>query len=235
MKKNILPMRRTPLNRRSKTPKCKECKQKFTPLGSELFCSDGCRDSFTQKAIAKANKNREKAIKKAQAESKREIKAMAEKAKTHGEWEEHLEGITREITRLIDKGWNCISCTRPVGGYPFHASHYHSVGANNSLRYNLFNQFLSCSQCNTHLSGNITGYDEGLLSLFGAEIQQYVKFEIVRTYPLIKLSIEEIKEKIKAANAVRNELKKADSVYSKEERISLRRKYNEQIGIYSLT
>lgn len=226
-------MNRTPLNRRSRTPKCKTCKTKFEPKHLyDFFCSDNCLSEFAKKAAEKARKARERAVKKAEKESKAELKALKEKNKSHGEWEQHLEDKTREIVRLLDKGWDCISCGRPKSNFPFHASHRHAVGGNNSIRYNLFNQFLSCSQCNVHRSGNPDGYDAGLKSTFGEKILEYVKFTIVRENPIVKLSIPEIKEKIEICNQIIRELKAADKFFTAEERIEYRREYNNRIGIY---
>lgn len=206
--------------------KAKGCRNRFKPTNNyQKWCSDECREVVAKMVY-------EDTLKRIEKKNKAEIKALKDKNKTHGEWEEHLEGKTREIVRLIDKGWDCISCGRPKSSFPFHASHRHAKGGNNSIRYHLFNQFLSCSQCNTHKSGNPDGYDEGLKHTFGEEILEYVKYTIVRENPLIKLSIPELKEKIEIANEIIRELKAADTVFTAQERIELRKEYNKRLNIY---
>ncbi len=228
------------------TRKCRDCKTKFD-IPSENpfaeFCSDRCRQSFTEKAIAKARsnqeRNRKKLVKEASDRSRHEIKRLKEKGLTHGDYENMLQKEINTIVRLIDYGANCISCNRPIStvGYKMtgkpQASHRHSVGSNNSIRFMLFNNFVGCYRCNVQYAGNPDGYDKGLEATFGKEVAEYVKYEIVRLYPIIKLSIPELKDKIAAAKEIVKELKSVGNTYSVQDRLELRREYDVRIGIYA--
>lgn len=52
-------------------------------------------------------------------------------------------------------------------------------------------------------------------------------------YKLIKLSQEDLKDKIKIARQIVKELQKADLTYPANVRLELRKKYNERLGIYN--
>jgi endogenous inhibitor of DNA gyrase (YacG/DUF329 family) len=217
--------------------KCKICKNKFTiPTDKPFaeFCSEECKEAAFVKAMDKYKANQERAIKKAVRQAKAEVKEMALKNKSHGEWENNLETVVREIVRLIDKSWPCIACTRPVGGFPFHASHRHSVGSNNSIRYHLFNIFNCCNQCNTHFNGNYDGYDAGVKATFGEDMLENILYTIVRENPFVKMSIPVLQEKIVICKEIVKELKAADTVFSVTQRIELREEYQKRIGIYTI-
>lgn len=78
--------------------------------------------------------------------------------------------------RERDKGNPCISCGKPDNGqHQRHASHYRSVGACSSLRYDERNVHASCSVCNNHLSGNVASYRICLVEQFGIEIVEWIE------------------------------------------------------------
>ena len=160
---------------------------------------------------------------------RKEGKEIKEKLKTHGEWENDLQPLINHIARLIDNNQPCISCGgtgKPQGG------HYHSIGANNPLRFNLHNVSIQDYYCNVKKGSNKTGYNLGLIKIYGKEYQEYVEYDIVRMYPKIKLSIPELKEIIKIARVIIKELKKLDNTYPPEKRIELKRKYNIELGMF---
>ena len=177
-------------------------------------------------------KNNPKIVKKVERDSfnswKKEVK---EKHKTHGDYESLLQDNINLIVRLIDYGHPCIShdgmCKKENAG------HYHAIGGNNSIRFHLFNNWKQCEHCNSYQSSNRSGYDKGLKALFGFDFWLYVNEGIVRDYPYIKLSIPELKEKIAIARQIIKELESDKQVYSVQERIDLRRRYNERIGVYT--
>lgn len=200
--------------RKLKEKKCAVCGTAFTPYNSlAKVCGVKCSIEFGRK---KAWEN--------------EKKEREERLKTHSDRENELQPVINEICRLIDKGTVCISCLKPPKKN--NAGHRFSVNSNNSLRFNLFNVHSQDNYCNESLSGNPDGYDEGLISMYGKDYYEYVKFELKRLYPQVKLTAIELMEKRAIAMKIRNELKKADKVYSPSERIALRNKINEQIGIY---
>ena len=138
-----------------------------------------------------------------------------------------LQKEVNKIVRLIDIEKGCISCSH---GWtePFtrkaDAGHFHSIGSNASLRFNLYNIFKQCSICNTHLSGNIKGYRNGLIDHYDFYILDHVETEIVEKYQYIKLSIDDLKECIKKARQIIRDIEKGRD-YS-------RSKVNEVLGIY---
>ena len=183
-------------------------------------CSVAC-------AIEDGKRNAVKEAKKAWSIEKKE---RLEKLKSHGDYENELQPLVNKIARLIDKDQPCISCgkmaKKPQGGHRF------SVGSNNSIRFNLHNISIQCFRCNSELSGNPDGYDEGLVNVYGKDYFEYIKFELKKAYPLVKLSVPELMAARAKAMKVVKELEKTDEVYLPERRIELRTELNKQIGIY---
>ncbi len=203
--------------RKLKDKKCAVCGTAFTPFNSlAKVCSVKCSAEYGRKKAWESEK-----------------KERIEKLKTHGEREDELQTVVNEIVLLIDKGLNCISCGAKVSyDNRANAGHRFAVGGNNTLRFNLHNIFSQNVCCNKWKNGNPDGYDEGLISMYGKDYYEYVKFELKRLYPQVKLTAIELMEKRAIAMKIRNELKKAGKVYSPSERIELRNRINEQIGIY---
>lgn len=199
--------------------KCSICKEKFEPRFSSL--QKTCEKPECVLANHKASKE------KAWAKEKKERK---ENLMTHGDWENMLQVEMNKIARLIDKDHPCMSCQgrtlKPQGG------HLRSVGSASNIRFHLENIWLQCYSCNEEKSGNVNGYDDGLIKTFGKEYHEHVKFEIMRTNQSIKLSIPELKEAITEARKIVRELEKTGLVYPNEMRIALRKSYNKRLGIY---
>lgn len=209
-----------------KDKKCKECGKLFTPNRPlQQVCSPIC-------AMSMANKKVKKEVVKAALVEKREWKEkkrdLKDKIKTHANWMKELEHLINHIVRIIDYGNPCISCGR--NGKP-QAGHYHSVGSNAQIRFHLDNIHIQDYYCNVHLSANKTGYNEGLINTFGKEYQEYIEFDLVKMYPTLKLTIPELKEKIKICRNIIKELPEG-KVYKVNERIEIRKQLNERIGIY---
>ena len=206
---------------RTKEKKCKQCGNKFSPRNSfQKTCSVECAIEFGKKEVVKETK-------KAWGIEK---KQRLEKLKSHGDYENELQPIVNKIARLIDKDQPCISCgkipKKPQGGHRF------SVGSNNSIRFNLHNIGIQCFKCNSELSGNPDGYDEGLVKVYGKDYFEYIKFELKLAYPIVKLTIPELITARAKAMEIVKELEKSDKVYSSPQRIELRMFLNHRIGIY---
>jgi len=93
--------------------------------------------------------------------------------------------------RARDKGNPCISCDKPDNGsHQRHASHFRSVGACSSLRFNEKNIYASCQQCNTTKSGNLIEYRIRLVKKVGAEEVEWLESHNTIT----RYSIDELKE-----------------------------------------
>jgi hypothetical protein len=198
--------------------KCKVCENKYEVDPYKPFigwCSVDCGYKYQQ--ILKSKKE------------KKELSTMREKIKGLPEFKKDLEKEINHIIRLIDKGCKCISCNAKGNS----AGHYHSVGANGSLRYNLHNLHIQEYSCNGEKGANIVKYGQGLIEIYSKEYKEYIEYDLVSLYPTIKLSISEIKDAITKAKNVVKILKTEDKEYNPEERLQRRTFFNKIIGIYN--
>lgn len=192
---------------------CRSCKDEYIPLyRNGIKMSNFCIKCLSEKGKKKIDKDR-----------KDSIKGLPE-------FKKDLETQINTIIRLIDKGLNCISCNSKGNS----AGHFHSVNSNGSLRYNLHNLHLQEYSCNGEKGGNIIKYGQGLINIYGKEYKEYVEYDLVRLYPTIKLTIEELKEAIGKAKNVVKILKTEDKEYNPEERLQRRTFFNKIIGIYNI-
>lgn len=211
------------MQKQIKPKKCKNptCGKSFVP---KQFNQQACNYSC---AIAVAKIKTAAKVKK---ENALEKSILKEKLRDIPELKKELEKEINAICRLIDLKSGCISCgghTTPSGG------HYHSVGANGSIRFNLDNIHLQDYGCNGEKGGNIHKYDLGLIERYGKDYWEYVKFDLVAKYPVLKMAKFEYDEKISIARGIVKWLKLQNKTYDSKERISLREKYNCEIGIYN--
>lgn len=131
------------------------------------------------------------------------------------------------IVRTLDRGHRCISSNRKLG-LKFDAGHLYSVGSNPQIRFHLFNIWAQSVHDNQWKSGNPLEFVKGLELNFGKEISEYC--EGLKQNFTLKLSKEEIKEKIIIANDIAKNLKKRP--YTQKERLDLRKEFNKKLGIY---
>ena len=191
-------MRNKPL----KQHKCKECGEYYTKFRStQQVCSVKCAMAMGKR---KAEEKRKKLEKADRLEASRRMRERKEKLKSRSDWLKDLQRVFNEFIRLRDADLPCISCGRYHQGQ-WHAGHYRSVGACPELRFNEDNAHKQCSACNNHLSGNILEYRLGLIEKIGLE---RVEFLERKDHPPLKLSVEEIKDLIKAYKAKVKELKR---------------------------
>lgn len=206
--------------------RCKHCKDKFVPKQFlQKYCmeKDECISAF----LVEMRSNNQKKEKK---EWQVKKKVLIEKTMTHSDWLKRLETEINKIVRAIDCHELCISCG---GSGKEQAGHYHSVGSDRTLRFNLHNIFRQCYQCNCQLSGNIIGYDEGLIKTYGLDYWNYIKFGLKNQYhEPSKLSIDEIKNCIEIARLIFKRIEKDPLQLNAKERIELRDSINQTIGIY---
>lgn len=185
---------------------------------------DECIQLATQKILADKRKQDEKITKKRDKDLRETLKTLPDKKK-------ELETEINTIVRLIDKGHPCMMCGNSKMK-KINACHYHSVGGNDTIRFNLHNIWAGCEPCNSFKGGNLNGYDLCLRSAFDVEYWEEVKFGLTREYKVLKLTKPEVNEKIKIAREIIKELKAKDKVYENYERIELRDKYNKKLGMY---
>lgn len=202
-----------------KSRKCKICSiifDKKYPL--QFVCSPKCAAEYGKRSVEKKSKS-------TWSEEKKIIK---DKLKKLGDWKKDLQVEINTIVRLIDKGHPCISSNSLNG--KMNAGHYVGVKAHDSIRYNLHNIHIQSEYSNSYLSGDTLRYQDGLRKVYGNDY--FERVESLRATPLIKLSINDIIEKIATCREIVRELKKVDLTYPAKIRIELRESLNKRIGIY---
>ena len=140
---------------------CKVCKSQYTKsrMGQVVCCAE-CAMTLARSKNAKAEK----------VEITRARRAAVAKLKTRSDWMKEAQAEVNKYVRLRDAGLGCISCDKPANwGGQWHASHFRSVGAASSVRFNLWNIHKSCSVCNNWKSGNLSEYEPRLREKIGNE------------------------------------------------------------------
>ena len=196
---------------------CKEVFQKTRPIQPVCLNYECAKTYLRQKQEQKLRKEKKEGL---------------NKLKTSSVIKKEIQTDINHISRIIDKEKPCLMCGTPHFNNQFHGCHYHSVGSNSSLRFNLLNIWAGCSQCNNNKGGNIIGFDNKLIEVFSEDFWRYVKFDLVKEYPLLKLTDQELQDLKKKAREIKNRLLKENKVYTNEERITIREELNKEIGIY---
>lgn len=202
----------------SQTRQAGLCKSCYT---NWLISDDPKAVKIRNQAIIKGRKNLEK-------EKRKEHKEKKEKLKTLSDFKNDLQKEINTIVRLIDNGWGCIATGTKNG--KMNAGHYISVGSNDTIRFHLENIWLQSEHSNQYKSGDTLRYQEGITLLYGKEYLN--RLNSLKSIPPIKLTKEEIKDKISIARGIIKWLKLQDRMFTKEERISMRSEFNSQLGIY---
>jgi hypothetical protein len=157
-----------------------------------------------------------------------EKKELKEKLKTLSDYKNDLQKEINTIVRLIDNGHPCIA-TKSFGG-KMNAGHYISIGSNSTIRFHLENIWLQSEHSNMWKSGDTLRYQEGIVELFGKDYLDHLNS--LKMIPAIKLSINDLKEKILICRIFVKELKNCNKIFSNMDRISIRKELNAKIGIY---
>tara|TARA_R110000868_G_scaffold337627_2_gene598531 strand:- start:2708 stop:3259 length:552 start_codon:yes stop_codon:yes gene_type:complete len=162
---------------------CKQCKKEFqktSPLQS--CCSVSCA---IERSYDLNKAKREKLLCDKVMEMK---KGLMKK----GDWIKLLQITFNTFIRVRDKNLPCISCGK-TKVEEFHAGHYIAT----TYQYHRFNEdnvHKQCSQCNTHLRGNLIPYRIELIKKIGLERVEYL--ENTR-HMMLEITIPDIKEQIK--------------------------------------
>ena len=139
-----------------------------------------------------------------------------------------INSLARKID-LLFKYDCCIDCSKSYGNQQ-DAGHFNSVGSNPSIRYNLHNIHSQKSDCNRNGlgGGKRLEYYEGLQKRYSLEYADFVRYEIALEYKLIKLSNQEIFDKIPIVRKLNREFK----TFKFNDPIEARSILNKIIGIY---
>jgi hypothetical protein len=137
--------------------KCRICKESFQPFNSTAYaCSPECALVAVKASNAKKHA---KAVREGQKREKQALRTRREALRSKSDYLKSAQTSVNTWIRLRDKGIPCISCGKPDdGSHQRHASHYRSVKACSSLRFDTRNIFASCMQCNAHESGRLLEY-----------------------------------------------------------------------------
>lgn len=199
----------------------KDCNNEFKKYRStDKYCSPKCASKNakqpTQKKIyvlpkvSKTNK-------------------VIQKTKSLSDFKADLQTEINLIVRLIDKGHSCI-CNQDKRMKLITAGHYFSVGANETLRFNLLNIWGQDFDSNGAKGGEPLQFKQGLISLYGNDF--FEQIEALKSIKLIDLNILDIQDKISIARSIVKWLKLQDRKFTTSERLELRIKFNNQLSIY---
>jgi len=202
-----------------KSKKCKECKKLFAPIRSlQMVCSPKCASTYASKKQAeKVKKDVDKKVS--------ELRPIAKESENKKELQTQINLLARKIDASF--GYDtCICCERKLDKQ-IHGAHYHSVGSNSTLRYNLHNIHSATSHCNQYSNTHISGYKIGLEKRYTNSYFYFVESLPIK-HKSIKLNALEIVEKLKLVRKINRDFHTyvfGDAVYA---RIML----NKLIGIY---
>ena len=203
-------------------PRCTVCNEKFEV---KRFNQKSCENEDCVYEHFKRER-----LKKWERESKK-ANGSTKKAKTKTT-QEYLQDEVNKLSRMIDAHFNykCIDCGKPYGKQT-DGAHFHSRGNNKSNAYNLHNLHSARAHCNQYSAEHKPGYRIGLENRYGIEYKEYVEFEIVRLYPVIKLTQIEYKEALKKT---RKCIREFDNLIGNYLDGSIARiEFNKLIGIYN--
>lgn len=170
--------------------------------------------------------------------AKKDWNERKDKMKVTTHRKENKRNLQIEINRLakmIDKKFGydtCIDCGKPfTEDRDRDGGHCHSVGSNETIRYNLHNihgqKSLSCNSNGTG-GGKQHEYLRGLEQRYGKEYRELVEFTIVRRYKYNGLTDQDYADKLKIVRAI---IRNFDT-YRMQDAIQAREMFNKIIGIY---
>lgn len=198
---------------------CPKCLYKWTQessLGKEWFNK--------QTAFKQAKNNRKKSVEKTKQTRQMKIDLMSNTEY----WSKELQPKINLIARLIDHGHPCIATGnfgKMAGG------HYVSVGSNRTLSLNLHNIFIQSFASNSFKGGDTLKYQIGLKNTFGEDYFNFI--ESLPQCPSLNITKIEMIEYRETAMEIIKDLKNDDkSIRTPNERIELRNKVNQELGIY---
>jgi hypothetical protein len=218
-------------------PRCKNCRDKFEYKFNyfEKYCwKPDCKTIEALEKLEKKKKADEKKrskVKQKEDDWPKRKKKMDIDVNTK-KYRGYLNNEIQKLSRLIDQKCGietCIDCGSYFGKQ-VDGGHFHSKGSNSSLAWNLHNLHSQASHCNQNGigGGKALGYYEGLQSRYSKEYADYVRYDIVRLYPVLKLSNMEVYEKLKIVRKIIRDI----DTFNFSDPIKTRTTLNKLIGIY---
>lgn len=208
--------------------KCKICSEKFEPkYFLQKVCENiDCKVKWSIQVVAKQKQIKERERKQSWNKEKLELK---EKLKSLSDWKNDMQREINVLIREIDKKHPCIA-TGTYNGQ-MHAGHYFSVGSNPTLRFHLENIWLQSMHSNSWKSGDTIRYQQGIIETFGKDYLEYMNS--LKSIEPLKLTIEDIKLKIPLVRSLIKWVKLQDRKFTNDERVFLRKEFNDKIGLYN--
>jgi len=141
-------------------------------------------------------------------------------------WRKKLQTNIQLISRLIDKDLPCLA--RKTFGQ-IHGGHIFSKGGNSTMALNIHNIHRQSAYSNTFLNDDGKLREELILE-YGQDYFDFIKN--IRNHKPLKFSNKEYQEIYYISLEISNKIKKIDMAYNLNERINLRNKANDALGIY---
>lgn len=166
-------LQRTAMARRSATPRCKHCRERFTPVRPTQEIHDECAEAFGEarraKRLAKEEKERAKAARAERVQTRAELEKFKKLPKLIAE----AQAAFNEVIRLRDKDKGCFVCGRPfdqnIPGRAIHAGHVRSRGTAGHLRFVEDNCMGECEGCNGPYGAKPHQIKAGAIARIGAQ------------------------------------------------------------------
>jgi Bacteriophage Lambda NinG protein len=155
----------------SRCPICRAQYQKWS-MTQKVCKNPACAEQYGRE---KARQLAEKQKRKEAKEDRLSIRERKEAIKKKSEVKKEVERVVNTYIRERDKDQPCISCGSYTS-YPFfHAGHFISVGANDTLRFEPDNIHKQCCKCNTHGNGMYGPYRINLIKKIGIERVEWLE------------------------------------------------------------
>lgn len=148
-----------------KPKKCRVCKESFNPFQTtQVVCGIKCARSHAQATIEK--------------KTRKDTREKKQRLKTYSMKMQELQKVFNKMRRLEELAWfksmgiepYCISCQKPLGNDQWCCGHFKTTKARPDLRFDRMNTFLQHNvKCNMHMSGDVKGYELGLVYRFGVD------------------------------------------------------------------
>lgn len=187
----------------------------------------------TPEGIGKLNKT----LKQVRIKIDKEERKNWREKKIEAKQSDYKKELQREINRLARKidlycGYGCIDCDNNTDNQ-IDAAHFHSVGSNSTLRFNLHNIHAARAYCNKYSKHHLEGYKEGLEKRYDAGYKQYVINGLPFIYRSLKLTGKEIHEKLTIVRKLNREFDNNTNLFVNMNGKEIRDYYNKIIGIYN--
>lgn len=230
------------------TYKCKYCGEKYKmqkwkqqqrSMGAfkrcceKTDCTSKAIEIGTQKGMKAVERQRAKAIANQKKKEKQKKKESREK---RDQWryelgkqkkdylQDDINWIAKKIDRDNDRQF-CIANPERKTSYEWHGGHLYGRQAHGAIKYHLWNIFTQSNESNTRKGGETHKMLEGIELVYGKKAMEYIKTEIRKNYPILKLQWHEYKEARAKARKLRKEMENGKRV--------TRHEANQIIGIYT--